>query len=337
MKKRLLAMILAGCIFTSLTGCGSKSTTPSPNAQVLDNKKIIFIGSSYTYWGGTVFAGDYLVNKSPFEQEARENDQGYFYQICKANGVDVNVTDWTFDAHGLPDIFGDLCSHCNINHLSYLTDLNYDYVVLQGGQRPEFETPEDYFECAKSIMDLFREANPDVKLFYVVHDGVYVRESQKDEYDLFQKAIGLVEAEGATIIDWGTLVWDVISGTTSVPGGKLDYNKNSFIVSRNINDGYHPNPLSGYINALMTYCTITGDSAVGQDYTVCTTENDDYGLYNLEKFKGFCYTHDLYGTKEVDERETNYIEIFNSPKDMKGLQKLIDKYITNKAWLNYVE
>ena len=47
--------------------------------NVLDGKKVIFIGNSHTYYGKTVLEK----KQSVLTQAARSNDQGYFYQICK--------------------------------------------------------------------------------------------------------------------------------------------------------------------------------------------------------------------------------------------------------------
>jgi hypothetical protein len=73
----------------------------------LDGKRVIFIGNSYVYYGRTV------INQSTsvMAQAERENDKGFFYQLCKENGYEVNVTNWTFGGHGLADFFGAPCAH----------------------------------------------------------------------------------------------------------------------------------------------------------------------------------------------------------------------------------
>ena len=45
----------------------------------LDGKRVIFIGNSYVYYGRTV------INKSTsvMTQAERDNDMGFFYQLCK--------------------------------------------------------------------------------------------------------------------------------------------------------------------------------------------------------------------------------------------------------------
>ena len=86
---------------------------------------------------------------------------------------------------------------------------------------------------------------------------------------------------------------------------------------QNEKDGHHQNLLAGYLTAMMTYCAITGESAVGQSYDFC----DNSALnpkFDLEAFKAEYYTFDPY---------TNFIEVFQSEPDMKGLQQLVDQYI----------
>ena len=70
--------------------------------------------------------------QSVLTQEARSNDKGYFYQICKNNGAEVAVTNWTFGNHTFTDLFEECSADrgCNgVDHSSYLTDRSFDYVV----------------------------------------------------------------------------------------------------------------------------------------------------------------------------------------------------------------
>ena len=108
-------------------------------------------------------------------------------------------------------------------------------------------------------------------------------------------------------------IWDVIQGVTKVPSATQEYNKNYFIVSIDRTDGYHTNLISGYINALMTYCSITGESA----------EN-----------KIIPSVWKITPTKDVDESKLNYIAIFELKDNMHGLQTLADEYLTNRTCLN---
>jgi len=110
-----------------------------------------------------------------------------------------------------------------------------------------------------------------------------------------------------------------------VPGATQFYNKNTFIIAQSSSDGYHPNQLSGYITALMTYCAMTGESAVGQDYSFC----GDGAVNSKFAFKGFI------SAKYKNGQTTNYPEVFGSVSDMRGLQTLIDQYLAAKHYKNY--
>ena len=95
----------------------------------MQKKKIIFIGNSYTYYGNCVVQKD----KRVLTQEKRVGDQGYFYQLCKANGLDFDVTDFTFGNHHLLEFKGKCMGHGHNghDHMEALVDKKYDYVVLQ--------------------------------------------------------------------------------------------------------------------------------------------------------------------------------------------------------------
>ena len=131
------------------------------------------------------------------------------------------------------------------------------------------------------------------------------------------------------------------AGGTQVPGGTIEYRPNSFMVSQE-GDSYHPNVLTGYLFALMTYCAITGESSVGQPYDFCYDEsNAVYPItdrYEVGNFKTKHYTYDNPNT-DFDERNTNFVEIFNSSADMAGLQELVNSYVNGStdAWEKYIE
>jgi len=328
--KRGLSLILAAALMVLLPSCaGEPEPAPEPGsrAAVLDGKKVLFVGCSYTYYGGTVIkSGDYI-----HSQAERANDQGYFYQLCKANGAQVEVTDWCYGGHDLTDLFDGSCdatqSDKGYDHLADLTDRWFDYVILQEIKEPGNWSAEDYFQNVKGIMDLFRQVNPEVKFLYNVHDGVYTGNYSK----AWKDSVRLIEQEGATIVDWGTLVWDVANGKVTVPGAVQQYNKSSFIVSQSASDGYHPNLLSGYLSALMTYCAITGETAVGQNYDFCLDFPLDDSYFDLKAFSIAYYWWDDPSTA-ADERKSNLEQIFRSPEDMTGLQTLADTYLAKGSW-----
>ncbi|MBQ7036763.1 MAG: hypothetical protein IJN74_04655 [Clostridia bacterium] len=346
MKKKLTASLLLIAVAVSLFAGCAKTPKADPKVKAaLDGKKVLFVGCSYTYYGGTVNPAD--KDNAVLELNERINDNGFFAQLCRANGAEVNVVDWTFGGHALKALLGtEPCSLHSLcltrtpsGHLADLTDRAYDYVILNEIYR-RGESAEEILESVKGYAKIFKDANPNVKLFYIVHDGVYTANTGYDNEWL--RSVSLIEKEGITILDWGTLVWDVINGKAQVPGATLPFSKNSFIVSKDHTDGYHPNPLTGYLFALMTFSAITGVDAVGQPYDFCYKKES--GVYpismwlQLDYFKESHYRYDDKETPDVNERKTNFIEVFNSEADMKGLQSLVNTYLADdtNAWEKYI-
>lgn len=280
--------------------------------NILDGKKVIFLGNSHTYYGRSVMGKGVSI----LTQEPRSDDTGYFYQLCKANGADVSVTNWTFGGHYLTALFNtcDSDKSCNgVHHEEYLVDRNYDYVVMQDGNRSDLP---NFLATIDQIMNFFKEANPDTKFVYLAQHTTHMDNCNWRYY------LKDLENKGVIIVDWGAVVVDIMNGKVRVPGATQIYNKNTFVVG----DGFHPSVLSGYITTLMTYCAITGESAVGQDYSFCnnTSINKDFS------FTSFI---DKYYTKK--NVTTNFPEIFASESDMNGIQTLVDQYLEEKAYRNY--
>ena len=324
MKKIIATILCASLLLSFAVGCMNSATSESTqnieiqgDAHMLDGKKVIFIGNSFTYYGKCVLER----SQTDYDLDKRKNDAGYFYRICKENGAEVAVTNFTFGAHTLKDFYSGNCQanrgHNGLNHLDYLTDRNYDYVILQNGSRSS-EHPSILDEC-EPLMKLFREANPNVKFVFLVHRNVHStpytwRSSIKDLAD-----------NGFTVVDWGAVVDDIITGKVQVPGATQTYNKNSFIINKSESDGFHPNMLTGYITALMTYCAITGESAQGQIYNF--GEGDiTFGTAAVSTYRSKMYTY---------EPVTNFDAILKSEADIRGIQQLIDQYLADKAYLNY--
>ena len=85
--------------------------------------------------------------------------------------------------------------------------------------------------------------------------------------------------------------------------------------------------LTGYITSLVAYCAITGESAVGQPSGFC----NDSTLNPAFDFEA--YVTDSYNY--ADPSDTNFIDVFNSPDDILGIQKIVDYYLANKIHRNY--
>lgn len=326
--KRHCAFLLCINLLLALCGCGaasspsatSEATTSEPPAfiasrEALEGKKVIFVGNSRTYYGKCVLEK----GQSVFSLADRANDQGYFYQICKANGVNVSVTNFTFGNHNPSDFYSGSCAanrgHDGYNHLADLTDRNYDYVVFQG---PQKVYPDALSECQK-LMDLFLEGNPNTKFVILVHDAVHSGDFN------WRSSIKDLENAGVLVVDWGALVNDLINGTVQIPGGTQTCDKFSFIVHKSEADGYHPNVLTGYITAQMLYCALTGESAQGMDYSFW---ND---IQVRPEFDQNAYMAKYYAY----DSNTNFADIFASEADMAGIQQLIDQYLEEKSYRNY--
>ncbi len=288
----------------------------------LDGKRVIIIGNSYVYYGRSV------INRSSsiMTQAERENDKGFFYQLCRANGQEVNVTNWTFGGHGLADFFGAPCAHASsacrgTRHEDELKNRYYDYVfVSPGGGDRQAETLAADFDY---LIKFFKDANPDVKIVCLANLGCHGYSSFGTDLPAIYNYYSTLADKGVIMADWGGLVYRIMHGIYTVPGGTQTYGENSFIVK----DGYHPNMLAGYITTLMAYCAVTGESAVGQTYAFC----NDSKLNT--KFNFTNYVNEYY----TSAKTTNFPDIFASESDMKGIQELVDKYLAEKTYLETIE
>ena len=320
--KRILALVLALLL---LTGCGAaaqpstptaaettapQATAEASNAGILEGKKIIFIGNSFTQSAYTVF--DYGYER--LTQDERVHDNGMFYQLCKANGVEVDVTSWCFGGHNIADTFAEACtatakSCTGENHPAYLTDPYYDYVAIQCYKEPLYDG--DLKAYLEPVFDFFRQANPDVKFMLLVPHM-----AMEQEYAWIDQ-LEIMRDEGVLICNWGGMLHDIVKKKVTVPGAEQPYSRPTFVISVSQEDGYHQNILAGYLTALMTYCILTGDSAVGQPYDFCDNPKID-SRFDLEVYQSKKYIYEPY---------TNFVEVFRSEPDMLGLQQLVDQYI----------
>ena len=331
--KRILAFVLTFILsflfcaealapVTEAEGMTEKAYAPPTNSESirhpLDGKKFIFIGNSYTYYGKCVLSQP-VTN---YSQSERSNDHGYFYQIAKENGADINVTNWTFGNHCLEDTFGGVCEANRAcdghDHAADLKDRYYDYVMFQESSL----RIDGFLESVDTIISFFREANPNVKFFCLVPIRLYEWQSTSAECRNVLNNLTTVEAKGVTVVNWGKLVYDVYNGTVKVPGSELAYNRNSFIISQSASDGHHQNMLAGYITALMTWCAITGDSAIGQEYRF-TGDPTVNPAFDFDAYRKSYYS---YGNVK-----TNFDEALKSKTEVTGFQQLINKYLADRG------
>lgn len=80
--------------------------------------------------------------------------------------------------------------------------------------------------------------------------------------------------------------------------------------------------LTGYIEAMMVYCAITGESAVGMPYDFCF-DKSLRSEFDMVKFVN---------SNSKDSYTTNFDAVFNSEAHMKGLQKPVDWHLVNKPY-----
>ena len=326
--KKTVCILLCCCLCLSfLFGCGSEpvptvstettveTTAPTEavedltGPEALQGKRVIFIGNSYSFCGYTVMGGDCNI----VLQKDRENDQGIFYQLCKANGIDVSVTNWTFGSHSITDFFDGYCKagrECDgIDHEIHLTDPYFDYVVLQCHVEKGYSG--DFVEYLKSEMDFFRQHNPNVKfIMHVPHMAHHKNNAWVKDLDQLAKA-------GVKIADWGGLIDDILKGNVEVPGATQEYSFHTFVINWREDDGFHQNILCGYLTALMVYCAITGEKAEGQPWRF-TNDPTLHPKLDWQKSKALHYSYN---------DETNFIEVLDSDADMLGLQQLADRYL----------
>ena len=283
---------------------------------MFNGKKVIFVGDSNVYWGRCVDPKPRTI----LTQKERECDHGSFYQICKANGMEPLVTNWTFGRHGLRSIMADECPvnrGCKgVHHMGFLTEPYFDYVFICPSARG---ASEKYIkEDIHNVMEFFKKANPDVQFIIVCCASIYgVNEEGTYRHGTIDYIKELSDT-GITVANWGKIVYDILNGNCQVPNAVNEFVKSTFV----INDDKHPNLLAGYLTALTAFCASTGKLAVGQKY--------DY-FYDKE-LKGIFDIPTYIGTYYDDTYTTNFDKVFESKSDMEGLQMLIDKYIGEKAF-----
>ena len=282
------------------------------SSELMNNKKAIFIGNSFIYWGNCV---TFITNAEANDAiRIQGGDKGYFNEICKANGINMDVYNYTYGGQSLNWIYTNKLKNLE---KSFIDSIDYVFISEAGQNESTFKA------TVSEIANLFPNAKETV---YLAHEYTFRTNSTH-----IINALDDLAAEGIKIVSWGELVYDVHSGKVPVPGATLEYNKNSFIknstgampenaavtsLSGN-GDTFHQNPLSGYITAQMCFSAISGLSCEGQRYDFCS-DKTIAPQYDLQNFLECQYNNG---------QTSNFIEIFNSPADMLGLQTLMDQYL----------
>ena len=269
----------------------------------LDGKKVMFIGNSFLYYGGAVN------NDSP-----KKTDNGWFKDICRANGEDVTVYDCTYGAHHLYDFTSKGCKsgscHDGKDLLSGLDLKSIDYVFIS-------ESGNNNANFIRDVKNVMKRFPSKTKFIYLSHSYTYIK-----NHTNITKKLSELQKLGVGVVEWGKLVDDIIDGRTAVPGATVTYKKTTFI--KNKGDTHHPNPLAGYITAQMAYCAVTGKSAVGQ-------MPDVYNVGDNNKYGKGALGYSAYISKHYSSSSaTNFKTVLKSKKDMEGLQKLMNKYLAKR-------
>ena len=137
--------------------------------EKLDGKKVLIVGNSLCFYGHAVLRDGTDV----LTQEQRNHDRGYFYQLCKSQGAEVSVTDWAYGDHSLFETLGNSCTRSTclgVDHLSYLTDRYYDYVVFTPYEKDHDVNMQEYLQ---PMMDIFLAVNPNVQFILAVPHMAY--------------------------------------------------------------------------------------------------------------------------------------------------------------------
>ncbi len=314
--------------------CDGELPSGGNTANPLNGKKILFTGNSLTYYGQTVLGGGTGVVK----QSSRNKDKGYFYQFCKENGANVSVTNWAFSGHVFSEVFGGKCQQCkeskgvDVDHSAYLTDRNYDYVVMQSGPT-EGSNDITFLADVENIMNFFKDegkgGNSNTKFVLLVPHTAYGTMGPGSTPRLAQNTLNnlkTLEGQGVIICDWGRVVMDILNKDVEIPNSTVEYTNSTFVIK----DGFHPNMLSGYITTLMTYCAITGERARGKTYAFC----NDTSLSPKAGSAYYSFTNFI-KTYYSSAKPTNFDEVFASKNDMLGIQKIIDAYLKTKPYMSY--
>lgn len=268
-----------------------------PTVKSLNNSSVIFIGNSFIYYGNCVIDG------------MRSEDKGYFYQLAKSNGENVSVYNYTYGGKNLKYIYE---NHLSKESEGFLSQFDVVFVSEAGENNPNI------LSDIEKIQALF----PSAQLCYLCHEYTY-----KANHTHIISALPKMREMGIPVADWGGLVYKIWNSLVDVPSSEAYYTRQTFIKDNKghingkssvgegkMGDNHHQNPLSGYICALMAYCTVTGRPALGQSYSFCS-DRSIHQYFDTDAFVSAHYSSPL---------ASNMCAILRSEKEMRGIQALID-------------
>mgnify|MGYP004564542971 FL=1 len=265
----------------------------------LDGKRVMFAGNSMLYYGEVVIN----TNGSPTSKK------GIFEKVAESFGDKVAVTNFTYGSAGFFDgrskasTDGLPANMSNYGIYQLMTTLHPNYYGNPDGKAMDSFYDQDFVifqQRGAHVADTYAQLGKLAKLFPPkTKFAVMIT-----HYDIAEKANNLAalkktQADGWIILPWGELVSDLWNGKVSGMGYK--YTRRDFVITK---DNQHPNYLTGYIEALMTYCALTGNSAVGADYSFVSR--------SLGYYTG-------------GAAETQFVTVLGDTAEMERLQKLTDE------------
>jgi hypothetical protein len=190
-----------------------------------------------------------------------------------------------------------------------LKSIDYVFISEAGTNNSNF---------VRDVKNVIKRFPSKTQYIYLSHSYSYIK-----NHTNITKKLGELQKLGVMVVEWGKLVDDVIDGRTKVSGATVKYTKNTFI--KNKGDTHHPNPLAGYITAQMAYCAVTGKTAVGQMPDVYNNGNSVKYGQSVVGYSAFISKHYKSSTS------SNFKTVMKSKADIKGLQKLMNKYLAARG------
>lgn len=281
--------------------CGEKVEEVIPAGESsLDGQKIMFAGNSLLYYGEVV------INDSGSPTQKK----GVFEKVAEFFGDKVTVTNFTYGSAGFTDgrekasTDGIPTSYANYGIYQLMKELHPNHYNNKNGKEMDPFYDQDVVilqQRGASISSTYDQAKQIAALFPEdTRFAVVITHYDTKNASTTGAALKKTLADGWTVIPAGDLVTDLWNGKIS--GSSFKYTKNDFVITK---DNVHPNYLTGYIKALMTYCALTSRTAVGADYSFVNR--------SLSYYAG--------------AGETQFEDVLASPSEMLLIQGLIDSYI----------
>lgn len=285
---------------STCTVCGEAVEEVIPAGESsLDGKKIMFAGNSLTYYGEIVIND----NGSP------TNKKGIFEKIAEFFGDKVTVTNFTYGSAGFTDgrdkasTDGIPSSYKDYGLYQLMLELHPNHYGNKDGKEMDSFYDQDivvFQQRGASISSSYDQVMQLAALFPEDTQFAVIITHYDTKNTSTSSALKKTLADGWKVIPAGDLVTDLWNG--KIADMEFKYTKTDFVITK---DNVHPNYLTGYIKALMTYCALTGRSAAGADYSFVNRSTAYY----------------------ANAQETQFEDVLASSSEMLRIQELIDDYI----------